>query len=275
MDPFDIAADIVRAGDRDRYLADLFAPEAARRHLLALHAFNVEVARVREQVSDPGLGEIRLQFWRDGLEAEGSDHPVGRALAETIATFRLPAGAFDSLIEARRFDLYDDPMPSLNDLEGYAGETSSSLFQMASIVLANGENPDTADLSGHGGVAFALTGLIRALPIHAGRGQLYLPADMLDRHQVDRDTIFAGRATPALQAAISELAGVARGHLEKARSFAKDMEPALMPAYLPLALIEPELDRITGTGYEPFSTEGISKLRRQWILWRAARREMF
>jgi phytoene synthase len=275
METFEIAADIVRAGDRDRYLADLFAPEAARRHLFALHAFNVEVARVREQVSDPNLGEIRLQFWRDALEAEGSDHPVGRALAESIAAFHLPSGALDNLIEARRFDLYDDPMPSLNDLEGYAGETSSSLFQMAAIVLAGGGDPATADLSGHGGVAYALTGLIRALPIHAGRGQLYLPADILDRHGVDREAIFSGRATPPLQAAIVELAGVARNHLETARRFAKDIAPMLMPAYLPLALVEPELDRIMNAGYQPFVSEGISKLRRQWILWRAARRGIF
>jgi phytoene synthase len=275
MDAFEIAADIVRAGDRDRYLADLFAPEAARRHLFALHAFNVEVARAREQVSEPNLGEIRLQFWRDALEAEGSDHPVGRALAETIATFRLPSGALDNLIEARRFDLYDDPMPSLNDLEGYAGETASVLFQMAAIILAGGDDPATADLSGHGGVAYALTGLIRALPVHAGRGQLYLPADLLDRHGVDRDTIFSGRVTPELRAALVDLAGGARNHLEAARQHAKDTPSMLMPAYLPLALVEPELDRIMSTGYQPFSMDGMSGLRRQWILWRAARRERF
>jgi phytoene synthase len=275
MDSFEIAADIVRAGDRDRYLADLFAPEPARRHLFALHAFNIEVARVREQVSDPNLGEIRLQFWRDGLTGEGGDHPVGRALAETIVTFRLPSGALDNLIEARRFDLYDDPMPSLGDLEGYAGETTSSLFQMAAIVLAGGGDPATADLSGHGGVAYALTGLIRALPLHAARGQLYLPADILDRHGVDRETIFSGMTTPQLRAAIAELAGVARHHLETARHLAQGIPPALMPGYLPLALVEPELDRIMSNGYQPFAVEGISKLRRLWILWRAARRGMF
>ncbi len=275
MSPFDIAAEIVRTDDRDRYLADLFAPEAVRRHLLALHAFNVEVARVREVVSDPNLGEIRLQFWQDGLQAEGAGHPVGQALAETMATFRLPKVAFDNLIEARRFDLYDDPMPSLNDLEGYAGETSSSLFQMAAIILAGGADPGTADLSGHAGVAYALTGLIRALPIHAGRGQLYVPADVLDRHGVDRDTIFAGRNTPALRAAIGELAGVARRHLDTAGTLAKGTPPALMPAFLPLALVGPDLDRMTRPAYEPFALAGMSKLRRQWILWRAARRGMF
>lgn len=275
MNPFDIAADIVRTGDRDRYLADLFAPETARRHLFALHAFNVEVARIRETVSDPTLREIRLQFWRDGLLARSAEHPVARALAETVATYRLPAGSLDDLLEARLFDLYDDPMPSLNDLEGYAGETASSLFQMAAIILAGGEDPKTADLSGHGGVAYALTGLIRALPIHAGRGQLYLPADILDRHGVDRATIFRGDATPELRAAIGDLAGTARQHLDAARRHARDLPPKLMPAYLPLALVGAELGRINSDGYRPFAAEGMSRLRRQWILWRAARRGMF
>jgi 15-cis-phytoene synthase len=172
MDPFAHAAEIARAGDRDRYLADLFAPQPARDHLFALHAFNVEIARIRESVKEPGLGEIRMQFWRDALRGDGAGHPVGRALVETIAAFGLPPEPFETLIEARRFDLYDDPMPTLNDLEGYAGDTTSSLIQLAAIILAGGRDPGTAEIAGHGGVAYAVTGLMRALPTRsAGTGR--------------------------------------------------------------------------------------------------------
>ena len=160
MDASAQSAEIVRTVDRDRYLADLFAPSAARPHLFALHAFNSEVARIRDSVSLPVLGEIRLQWWHDALHGDPAGHPLATALKATIAAFRLPLEAFDNLLEARKFDLYDDPMPSLNDLEGYAGETSSALMQLAAIILAGGNDPGTTELSGHGGVAYALAGLL-------------------------------------------------------------------------------------------------------------------
>jgi phytoene synthase len=273
MDAHAHAAEIVRTNDRDRYLADLFAPEPARRHLFALHAFNSEVARVRDAVSEPGLGEIRLQFWRDALHAEGGGHPIGQALVETIGTFNLPFDAFDNLVEARRFDLYDDPMPSLNDLEGYAGETSSSLIQLAAIILAGGGDPGTAEIAGHAGVAYALTGLMRALPMHAARGQSYLPADLLRSHGVDQQAVFARKASPALLAALAELRSVARRHVGTVRDLIAEVDPAVLPAFLPVALVGPQLDRMDRADFDPFAATGdLSQLRRQWILWRAARR---
>jgi len=276
MDPFDHAAEIVRVADRDRYLADLFVPQPKRRHLLALHAFNAEIGRTRESVTEPGIGEIRLQFWRDALRGDGAGHPVGQALVETIATFSLPFQAFDRLIEARRFDLYDDPMPNLNDLEGYAGETSSSLIQMAAIILAGGRDPGTAEIAGHGGVAYALTGLMQALPIHASRGQTYLPADFLATHRVDRAEMLVGRTSPELLAALAELRSVARSHLAAARRLAEGIDRGLFAAVLPLALIEPQLRAMDRPGFEPFGKRaGPSQMRRQWILWRAAAKHAF
>jgi len=273
MDAYAHAAEIVRTNDRDRYLADLFATEPARRHLFALHAFNSEVARVRDAVSEPGLGEIRLQFWRDAIRGGGAGHPVGQALAETIAAFELPLDAFDNLIEARRFDLYDDPMPSLNDLDGYAGDTSSSLIQLGAIILAGGRDPGTAEIAGHAGVAYALTGLMRALPLHASRGQSYLPADRLQAHGVDPATVFAGKTTPELLATLAELRSVARRHVETVRGLIAAIDPAVLPAFLPVALVVPQLDRMDRAGFDPFGGGGeLSQLRRQWILWRAARR---
>ncbi len=113
-----------------------------RKHLLALDAFSGEVARVRDAVSEPALGEIRLQWWRDALTSgDIGGHPIATALIETVRTFALPLAAFEMLLDARSFDLYDDPMPSLSDLEGYAGETTSSLLHLAAMILAEGTRP--------------------------------------------------------------------------------------------------------------------------------------
>lgn len=273
MDSSEHCARIVRDGDRDRYLADLFAPAAVRPHLFALHAFDIEIAGIRDKVSEPTLGEVRLQWWRDALDGDGGGSPVATALRQTIARFSLPIGAFEHLLHARIFDLYEDPMPTMIDLEGYAGDTSSSLMQLAAIILADGRDPGTAELAGHAGVAVAVTGLLRALPRHAARRQCYLPADLTGRHGVDTEAMFAGQMTPALGAALVELRGIVRGHLDMARKLAAVTDPVLAPAFLTIALVEPWLKRMEAPGFDPLHRRAdIPPLRRQWLLWRASKR---
>lgn len=268
---------LVRELDFDRYLSLLFVPEPERSAIAAVFAFSAEIARVREIVSDPMPGEIRFQWWRDALAAgpgaEADQHPVAAALRQTIERYRLPRSAFLDLLEARTFDLYDDPMPSLGDLEGYCGETSSALIQLAAIVLAGGRDPGTAEAAGHAGVAYALTGLIRALPWHARRRQLYLPADVLDRYGVDRESVFAGEPTGPLLAALGELAAHAHRHLREARARIGCVARPVVPAFLPLCLVEPLLRRIEAPGYDPFRAPAeLSRLHRIWLMWTGARR---
>jgi phytoene synthase len=146
---------LIRDVDKDRYLASLFAPAASRPHLFALYAFSFEVSRVREVVSEPLPGEVRLQWWRDALSgpSQGSSqsNPVSMALLDTIERFRLPVAPLVALIDVRIFDLYDDPMPTVAELEGYCGETCSALIRLASLILAGGEDPGGAEAAGHAG----------------------------------------------------------------------------------------------------------------------------
>src|SRR5262245_10524339 len=139
MDPFAHCAEIVRGADKDRFLATLFAPANRRGALFALHAFNAEVARTREMIREPMAGEIRLQWWRDALEHPGSGeargHPVASALLDTVIRYRLPAERLIALVEARAFDLYNDPMPDLAALEAYVERTSSTLIDLAVRIL--------------------------------------------------------------------------------------------------------------------------------------------
>lgn len=267
---------LVRTLDFDRYLSLLFMPEPERSAAAAIYAFSCEIARTRELVSDPMPGEIRFQWWRDALEApEGGDadqHPIARDLRRAIADYHLPLKPFLDLIEARTFDLYDDPMPSVGDLEGYAGETASALVQLVAIVLAGGRDPGTAHAAGHAGVAFAITGLLRALPWHARRRQMFLPADVLDRYGVDPESVFAGQDSPALRAAMGELAARARAHLSETRAGIGCVSRPIVPAFLPVCLVETLLDRIEAPGYRPFDRPAeLTRLRRLWLYWRAAR----
>ena len=117
------------------------------------------------------------------------------------------------MIEARSFDLYDDPMGSLAELEAYADKTSSALMRLAAQILNEGNEPGLDDAARHAGIAYAIAGLLAAFPVHAARRQLYVPLDVMQRHGARPEDVFAGIATPALAAALAELRAVARAHL--------------------------------------------------------------
>ena len=269
-DAADYCAQLVRTADRDRYVAALFAPAAHRRALFALYAFNSEVARVRDVAREPLPGEIRLQWWSDVLRGERSGeaqaNPVAAALLASIAQYRLPVDKLIDLIEARRFDLYDEPMATLAELESYASKISSVLFALASQILSDTESEAVAAPAGQ---AYAIAGLLRALPLHAARRQLYLPCELLDRHAAKPADIYAGRSSSGLNAAATELRDLARRHLAAVRKRLPDLPREALPAFLPLALVGPALDRLERSDALAFAE--LAPWRRQWLIWRAAR----
>ena len=273
MDDYAHCAGLVRRRDRDRYLCDLFAPEAARPHLFALHAFDIETGRIRDSVSEPTLGEIRLQWWRDALSGAAGGHPVATALTATIAKCRLPDEAFSAFLEARAFDLYDDPMPDQATLEGYAGETASALFQMAVMALAPETYAEAATASGHAGVALTITRVLKRLAVAPAAAQAFLPADLIGKHGLDRGALANGDLTPGLVEALRDFRQAARRHLGLAEAAASRLGTSPRAAFLPLALVRPTLDRMDRFETEPFGKGfELSPWRRQWLIWRAARR---
>ncbi|TCS26141.1 phytoene synthase [Aminobacter aminovorans] len=266
-DPKKALLDAVRAADRDRYLAALYAPEDKRAAVLALYAFNAEIAAIRDRVSEPMPGEIRLQWWRDVIASGNREagHPVATALIAAIETYRLPVAAFDNYLEARIFDLYDDPMPSRTDLEGYCGDTASALIQLAALVLDADEAPKHAELSGHAGCAQSIAGLLRLLPVHRARGQCYVPRDLLAAAGLTPAEFVAGddaKSSVAIQAMIA----LAREHLRAFERGAKALPQTLRPAFLPVALTPAYLDRVER------GKDGMSALRKHLTMVATASR---
>ena len=269
QDAFAHCAELVRGADRDRFIATLFAPADRRGALHALHAFNLEVARVRDVAREALPGEIRLQWWSDVInrerDGEASANPVAAALLATIERHQLQPHTLLDLIEARRFDLYDDAMAGLAELETYAKQTSSSLFALAAQILGAADSEAAAVPAG---IAFGMAGVMRAFPLHVSRRQLYVPADILERHQVVLADVFAARPSAPLRAALAELRNLAHRHLDAAREPMLAIAPSALPAFLPLTLVRPSLDRLERD--DPFAPKEISPWRRQWLIWRAA-----
>jgi phytoene synthase len=269
QDAFVYCSELVRKADRDRFLASLFAPAEHRDALAALYAFNVEVTRLREVVREALPGEIRLQWWSDVLGGERAGeacaNPVAAALLTTIERHRLAAEKFNELIAAHRFDLYDEPMATVAELEAYLAQTSSALIALAAQILGI----DATVAAASAGIAYGMTGLIRAFPVHAARRQLYVPGEMLERHKVPLHEIYAGRSSSGLNAALADLRALARRHLVAAREHVESLPDETLPAFLPIALVRPSLDHLDHC--DAFAPAELSLWRRQWLIWRAAR----
>ena len=241
----------VRDHDYDRYFATLFCPAQKRPALLALYAFNIEIAKIRETVSEALIGQMRLQWWRDTIDAvfEGrpSNHPVAAALGEVIASCEIPRQPFDRMIDGRELDLTgilrDDPAA----LEGYVDATSSSLVQLALAVLgARGESAE--HLAHHAGIAWGLTGLLRSIPFQSTQRN--------DARQVELP---------------EDTAASALGHLDAARKIQTGLRRRALGAILPVACVSPYLERLARAGGDPFEpgTE-LSRFSRQWRMTMAA-----
>src|SRR6516225_265183 len=131
-------ADLVRTHDFARYASTLFVGPEERRALLALYAFNVEITRGRDSVSQPLAGEVRMQWWTDMRVGQGrggvEGNPVAAELLLVVRSYGLPVELLSRLVEEHQFDLYNDPMPTLAALEGYVAETSSALFALAARI---------------------------------------------------------------------------------------------------------------------------------------------
>jgi phytoene synthase len=118
------------------------------------------------------------------------------------------------------------------------------------ILAGEAEVHDATAVIHHAGIAYAFTGILRALPVHASQGRLLLSADILGRHNVDPHDVLAGRMTDGLRAAMAELANAARDHLAAARS--RSFNAALLPALLPVSLCDRYLDLMTRPDFDPF-----------------------
>jgi phytoene synthase len=271
---FDYCLTTLRQLDRDRYLACLLMPDPVRRDMAPLYLFNAEIARIRDMVREPLPGEIRLQWWRDLFEksARGEESgPLAAALFDVASRQKLPRAVLSSMCEARIFDLYDDPMPSRNDFEGYAGETASALIQLGLMISAPAEARAHAEPAGHAGVAQAVAGALLLMPRHFARGQVYLPLDMLSAAGLDRETFLARQDRQRLDIVIEMFAAFGLEHLGKVDLRAGQSRGAFLP-FLPVALargiLVKALKEKSGLLDRPISPGPVST---QWRLWRASR----
>jgi 15-cis-phytoene synthase len=267
--------EIVKAHDRDRYIATLFAPDAKREDLFTLYAFDAEVSRIRNVISDPLPGEIRLQWWREVINGERAGEAKGNALASgmraVIEKHSLPSAAFDAYFDAKIFEFYNDAFPDTVALEAWCGETTSALIQMAAMILDEDAAKICADASGHGGVALAISKIIQRLPHTRARGQCFVPADILAACGIDREGFVGGDNKAAIKNATDALSEIGLLHFSKFQAAAKPLPRSVKPAYLAVANAKRILENASKVSANPaFTPLEFSAFRRLIGVARAA-----
>jgi NADH dehydrogenase [ubiquinone] 1 alpha subcomplex assembly factor 6 len=264
----------LRRNDRSRFLTSLFAPSCVREDLFALYAFNLEIAKILETVSEPMLGRIRLQWWRetiDGIyDGKVRPHAVTAALAQAIDRHTLPREKFDRLIDAREADLDEAPPADLAALERYAEDSAGGLVALAARILHR-QGADAA--AGAIGRAQGLAGLLLAVPFRSRRGRIDLPGDRVAAANLSLSALREGKGGPALSAIVHAVALRARQALEEGRRARRDVPRDAVPALLVGWLAERQLTRLDQAGHDPFAPslrrpDPLLPVSLTWAAWR-------
>lgn len=236
--------DLIRKSDPDRLLLAELAPPERRPALWALAAFNWEVARIPERVTEPMLGDIRRQWWRDAWAeiADGTPRrqPVAEALAEAHAETPFDLSLIESFLDARAAE-QDGPPADLPALIRLAEQTGGALARLEATALGL----DAAAYAGHVGTAWALIGSLRALPQHLSHRRHHLPESLLAEHGIRLDRLDPAAPPSGFSEMIASIAGEAEARLAKT-----DRLPPLLRGYRRLTRLYG--DRLRRAGWNPF-----------------------
>src|SRR4029079_1393373 len=196
-------AGFVRRHDPDRFLTALFAPPAKREALFTLYAFNHELARARETVSDAPLALIRLQWWREVVGGPHRRHEVAEPLSAFIDAGALRREDLLSIIDAREIEAAPT-IETSREWHDYLCAGAGGVAVAAARLLGAPDPEEFRPL----GAAFGLAGLLRSVGAHARQGRCLLPVEALARHRLSPDQIIADP-----EAAVGVIAQFARDGL--------------------------------------------------------------
>ena len=263
--------DLINKFDHDRYLTILYAPEEKRESLAALYAFNYEISRIREVVSEPMLGEIRLQWWREAIDGiyqgEIRSHDIMPSLAAAITEHELSRDILMAIIDGKAQDIYDENPENMTALEDYISMTAGNLSCLAAHILGQ---RDIDDLAKRLGLAWGYVGLIRAVTYHLSLKKSFIPLDLIDKYNIDSK--FLSQDQPEnMKAILQEFYQQAEQHLNHISENKKRIGTDTRSVFLLSALTRSYMRTIKKADYNAFRLEErADAFFRQWRLFTSA-----
>ncbi|XP_070691791.1 NADH dehydrogenase (ubiquinone) complex I, assembly factor 6 [Pempheris klunzingeri] len=247
--------ELVRSRDYDGFMSSLLLPEEARRSSLALRAFNVELAQVKDSVSQKTIGLMRMQFWKTAIEEiyrdDPPNQPVSGELWRAVRKHYLTKRWLLRIITEREKDLDDRAYRNLQELEAYSENTQSSLIYL--LLECLGFKDVHADhAASHIGKAQGIVTCLRATPFHSSRRKVYLPMDVCMLHGASQEDFIRGSRDQNVRDVVYDIASQAHVHLQHARSFSSSVPAAATPAFLQTVVLEDYLQRVRRADFDVF-----------------------
>ncbi|MBL4646405.1 MAG: squalene/phytoene synthase family protein [Rhizobiales bacterium] len=259
----------LKQSDSIRFYSAQFSPADCRADLCTLYAFDMEIRKVSQSVREPMAGEIRLQWWRDVFlgerDGEAAASPIALAILELMRRRALPSDVFETYLDGRIFDLYQDKMQDQQAFEAYAGQTDGTIFQLASIISDPANARSAAVMNGYLACVSALwTRCIVPLAAGSDAGMHYLPAKnganpyLMDAKDLD------------IASSLAQAIDMADLYLTEARKIAEQQKfEKLHHIYLPMALISKQLSALKAGRPTIKEPQRFSQI---WQIWRASKR---
>jgi phytoene/squalene synthetase len=242
-----LSADLIEtaaAGEPDRVLAAGFALPDARARLITLAGLAHELARTRLAVSEPGLGAIRLHWWREAIAEVFSggrvrQHPLVQALGQSVDEADLPRALFDTLVDAHEPLLERAPHPTLAALEAGLDAREGSLNRLGLLATGVPALSLEADaLARHTGIAWGLARTSGSIAAWSDRQTCLLPLDLLAQAGLGADDVIGApeRSAGQLKSVLRQLADAAHDHLKQARRLTREVPADALAAIAHAAL---------------------------------------
>ncbi len=236
--------------DPDHYFSTFFAPRAQRNALLTLYAFNSDLERIPDSVSEPMLGEIRLQWWRDVIENADKQQKTGNPLADQlirlISDYNLPVIRLQELIDARSFELSGDPMPDIQSLRNYIKKTEEALCLLSCRLLDNEISANSVALVRQSAFIYKVAILLARASADKNKDRQYIPDDIRE-----------------------EVISFLKTEYADFKSASEDLPPKFSPAFLPVTLTEAYIKKATGINKaDADSNMQINPAYRLWKYWK-------
>ena len=187
------------------------------------------------------------------------DDPTLAAVVHTARKYDIGWDLFDDFLGSMRMDLTVTDYPDRPALDRYMyGSAEVIGLQLLPILGTVSTREDAAPHAAALGKAFQLTNFIRDVDEDLRRGRVYLPADELAAHGVDRDLLgwcqTNRRTDPRVRRALVEQHAIARGVYEQAQRGVEMLIPASRPCVAAaLTLYSEILERIEEIDFEIFS----------------------
>ncbi|XP_067567835.1 NADH dehydrogenase (ubiquinone) complex I, assembly factor 6 isoform X2 [Pseudorca crassidens] len=228
--------ELLRKRDYEGYLCSLLLPAESRSSAFALRAFNVELAQVKDSVSEKTIGLMRMQFWKKTVDDIYCDSPPHQPVAIELW---------------KEKNLDDKAYRNIQELENYAENTQSSLLYLTLEILGIKDlHADHA--ASHIGKAQGIVTCLRATPYHGSRRRVFLPMDICMLHGVSQEDFLRKSQDKNVRDVVYDMASQAHLHLKHARSFHKSVPVKAFPAFLQTVALEDYLKKIQQVDFDIF-----------------------